>query len=250
MQRRQRKCLTKRGRMQRKRRSYSAPAVLRTPEKKRRMQWTDEQMVAAMKSVEEGLSGVNQAALLHGVPKTSLKNRLSGRVVHGTKPGPKPYLDRNEEKELAEFLQRCSSMGYGKTRRDVLSITEACVSHKGTMRKQKISDGWWRRFLERQKGLLVLRKGDSTSFLHMNAMNSDTLKQYFDLLEETLKENDLLNSPTKLYNVDETGIPLDPKTPKIVTVKGTKRYGIRALEGRVKLLWWHLGMQPGRFYHH
>ena len=144
--------------MQRKRRSHLAPAVLRTPEKKRRMQWTDEQMVAAMKSVEEGLSGVNQAASLHGVPKTSLKNRLSGRVVHGTKPGPKPYLDRNEEKELAEFLQRCSSV---KTRRDVLSITEAYVGHKGIMRKQKISDGWWRRFLERQKGLLVLRKGDS-----------------------------------------------------------------------------------------
>ena len=64
------------------------------------MQWTDEKMVAAMKSVEEGLSGVNQAALLHGVPKTSLKNRLSDRIVHGTKPGP----DRNEEKELASKM--------------------------------------------------------------------------------------------------------------------------------------------------
>ena len=50
-------------------------------------------MIAAMNSVEKGSSGVNQAALLYGVPKTSLKNRLSGRVVHGTKPGPRPYLD-------------------------------------------------------------------------------------------------------------------------------------------------------------
>ena len=82
------KCLTKRGRMQRKRRSSSAPAVLKTPEKKKRKKWSDEQMVAAMKSVEKGLSGVNQAALQHGVPKTSLKNRLSGHVVHGTNPGP------------------------------------------------------------------------------------------------------------------------------------------------------------------
>ena len=38
---------------------------------------------------------------------------------------------------------------------------------------------------------VVLRKGDSTSFLHMDAMNEDTLKQYFDLLEDTLQENDL-----------------------------------------------------------
>ena len=73
--------------MLRKRRSSSAPAVLVTPEKKKRKKWSDEQMVAAMESVEKGLSGVNQAALQHGVPKTSLKDRLSGRVVHGTKPG-------------------------------------------------------------------------------------------------------------------------------------------------------------------
>jgi len=53
----------------------------------------------------------------------------------------------------------------------------------------------------------------------MGAMNEDTLNQYFDLLEETLKQNNLLNSPMKPYNVDETGIPLDPKTPRIVTVK-------------------------------
>ena len=129
-------------------------------------------------------------------------------------------------------------MGYGKTRKDVLSVTEAYVSNKGKMKKKKISDGWWHRFVERQKGLLVLRKGDSTSFLCMDAMNEDTLKQYFSLLEDTLKENDLINSPTKLYNVDETGIPLDPKTPRIVTVKGTRkvRYQSTGRKGQITVV--------------
>jgi len=76
--------------------------------------------------------------------------------------------------------------------------------------------------VQRQNALLVLRKGDSTSFFHMDTMNEDTLNQYFDLLKDTLKQNNLLNFP-KLYNVDETGIPLDPKTPpRVITVKGTK----------------------------
>ena len=57
----------------------------------------------------------------------------------------------------------------------------------------------------------------------MNAMSKDTLNHYFDLLKETIRENNLLNSPTKVYNVDETGIPLDSKTPKIITAKGTKK---------------------------
>ena len=105
----------------------------------------------------------------------------------------------------------------------MLKIAEAYASSKEVLRKQKISDRWWRRFCERQNGLLVLRKGDSTSFLRMNAMNKDTLNYYFDLLEETMKENNLVNSPTKVYNVDETGIPLDPKTPKVITIKGMKK---------------------------
>ena len=57
----------------------------------------------------------------------------------------------------------------------------------------------------------------------MDAMNSDTLKQYYDLLEDTLKEHNLHNSPSQLYNVDESGIPLDPKAPKVVTVRGIKK---------------------------
>ena len=65
-----------------KRRSKSAPAIIvRSPVKKsKRKQWTNEQMIAAMEAVETGESGINRAAVDHGVPKTTLKNRLSGRV--------------------------------------------------------------------------------------------------------------------------------------------------------------------------
>ena len=39
------------------------------------------------------------------IPKTTLKDRLRDRVTHGTKSGPKQYLNNEEEKELAEFLK-------------------------------------------------------------------------------------------------------------------------------------------------
>ena len=51
-----------------------------------RKQWTEEKLLAALQSVEhQGLSG-NKAADLHGVPRSTLKDRLTGRVVHGTRP--------------------------------------------------------------------------------------------------------------------------------------------------------------------
>jgi hypothetical protein len=60
--------------------------------------WTNEQVEAAMLSMGNEEMSANKAADLHGVPRSTLKNRLSGRVEHGKNPGPKPYLTRDEEK--------------------------------------------------------------------------------------------------------------------------------------------------------
>lgn len=43
-------------------------------------QWSNEQMENAMRAVEEGSLGINQAAREYGVPKTTLKDRISGRI--------------------------------------------------------------------------------------------------------------------------------------------------------------------------
>ena len=45
--------------------------------------WTDEMMVGAMREMTSGAMGVNRAAAQYGVPRTTLKDRISGRVVHG-----------------------------------------------------------------------------------------------------------------------------------------------------------------------
>ena len=47
--------------------------------------------------LEDGVSA-NRAAVIHRVPRSTLKDRLSGRVIHGHND---PYLNVEEEKELA-----------------------------------------------------------------------------------------------------------------------------------------------------
>ena len=49
-------------------------------------------------------------------------------------------------------------------------------------------------------------KGDPAANNRMDAVTSQTIKHYFDLLEKTLKDNNLLNKPAQIYNVDETGM--------------------------------------------
>ena len=55
-------------------------------------------MENAMQAVVNGELGMNRAALQYGVPPTTLKDRMSGRVIHGSKIGPKPYLSYEERK--------------------------------------------------------------------------------------------------------------------------------------------------------
>ncbi len=64
-------------------------------------------MCAAMDMVSQGLMSANKAAVVYGVPPSTLKDQLSGRVQHGKNPGPRPYLDSKEEKELGEYRRVC-----------------------------------------------------------------------------------------------------------------------------------------------
>jgi len=48
--------------------------------------------------------GVNQAALEFDVLRTTLKDRVLLRVIHGCNMGPKPYLTQDEEKEFVDFF--------------------------------------------------------------------------------------------------------------------------------------------------
>ena len=49
----------------------------------------------------------------------------------------------------------------------------------------------------------------------MQAINRENDEQYYDLLKEVLDEFDLENHPEQIYNMDESGIPLDPRPPKV-----------------------------------
>ena len=63
-------------------RSKSAPPSISTVVKPRqstkRKKWTEEGMKKAIEAVETGERGVNRAALDHGIPKSTLKDRISG----------------------------------------------------------------------------------------------------------------------------------------------------------------------------
>lgn len=103
-------------------------------------------MLAAMKAAQEGLCSINQAARDHGTPPTTFRDRISGHVVRGTKPGPVPYLTTAAENELKKYLVDASKCGCGKTRKQVKAIVEQIATERGSLLSGHISDGWWKQF--------------------------------------------------------------------------------------------------------
>ena len=58
---------------------------------------------SCVKGGEEWKSG-KRAHMEHGVPRTTFRDRHSGRVFHGSNIGPQHYLNEAEKEELCDFI--------------------------------------------------------------------------------------------------------------------------------------------------
>ena len=92
-------------------------------------EWESPAMVQAMAAVEQGES-IRQASGMFGVPRSTLHDRLTGKVTHGKKSGPSPYLSYAEEEELAMFLKKCAEIGYPHTKAEVFALVQQIIDNK------------------------------------------------------------------------------------------------------------------------
>lgn len=182
-------------------------------------QWDDISMVKAVDAVETKTLSLRRAAEVYNVPRATLHDRITGRVCHGSSSGPMRYLTVSEEEELVSFLVRCAKIGYPRSRKQVLAIAQQTLRAKGI--DKELSSGWWDRFRQRHRNI-TLRSSAPLSHVRAMATDPETLDRYYDVLETTLKDNDLLGVPSQIFNCDETGLPLQPKAPKVIEEVGVR----------------------------
>ena len=180
-------------------------------------QWSEEQMKKAVDAVIISKLSVRRAAMQFNVPKSTLGDRISGRTQPGSVSGPTRYLTPSEESELARFLSRCCQIGYARSKLEVIALVRRILDSKGM--KITLSHGWCDSFRKRHPEF-VLRVPAPVSQARSKATDPDVFMRYFDLLEETMKENGLDGKLGQMFNMDESGMPLDPKSPKLVFEKG------------------------------
>ena len=79
--------------------------------------WTDESMIAAVKSVEDG-KGLREASKLYNIPVETIRRHIIGQVGVGSRPGPATVLTAEEEDQLYRYLIQMSDLGFGLSVKD------------------------------------------------------------------------------------------------------------------------------------
>ena len=57
----------------------------------------------------------------------------------------------------------------------------------------------------------------------MDAEDQEAVDHYFKVLRDVLEEHELFDKPAQIYNVDESGMPLDHRPPRVVVKKGQRK---------------------------
>ena len=133
-----------------------------------------------------------------------------------------------------DYLVTCSKIGYPKTRNDIIGTVRKTLQKKANDPVEFKGKGWWACFMQRWPQL-ALRKGDSLAQPRANAVNSENIREYYNLLEETLNKHKLFNSASRIYNMDESGMPLDHKPPKVVALRGAKKVHCRTSGNKAQI---------------
>ena len=140
-------------------------------------------LLKAYEAVVNGMS-VRRAAEEYNVPKSTLYDPLTGKVMFGSDSGPTKYLSNVEEKELVQFLLfGCSSIGFAKPHKQILAIIQSVVHQKAI--NVTVTNGWWDSFRKKHPSL-SLRNPEQLSHVRAVCTSPEAFDHYFDILEEIL----------------------------------------------------------------
>ncbi|KAL8616468.1 hypothetical protein ACOMHN_041071 [Nucella lapillus] len=185
--------------------------------------YTQDQVEKAVQLVRSKQMSLNGASKAFGIPYATLGDKVRGR--RPMKAAPKTVLSCEEETKLVKWLIELSRRGFGRTKKDLKDMVKRILDERGA--KTVFTDNrpgkdWMLAFFKRhtvvsermaqplgRERAVVTRDGLSAWFGDM--------KEYVDGIDPTL-----LSCPERIFNADESGFSICPKTKRVITMMGTK----------------------------
>ena len=196
--------------------------------KRKRQQYSPTKMATAIEYVRGGMPK-RRAAKLCGVPRTTLLDKLYGRVPEEhTKPGSKTILTSAEEDVLVNYLKLMADVGYPVSRLELKTEVKKLLDRDGrntpfnnNMPGNDWYDGFCRRHQEiKERKPQALGRERAIISFEMIEQWFDTLQSY---LKKEIKDHEMLvQDPRRIFNADESGFPLCATTSRVLAPTGAK----------------------------
>ncbi|XP_045188616.2 uncharacterized protein LOC123546428 [Mercenaria mercenaria] len=179
-------------------------------------------MTNAYQAVREMRLPVKTAARQYGVPQTTLRDRVLGRIdPETTSSGPQALLSQHEEAVFVEHIKAMAQLGYGYSRSELIDQASNYAVFLGKRdQEHPLSDRWYRSFMDRWPELKKVKPRSLVNY-RAQATSKEKVTAYFDDLKSALLKDNLMDKPEHIYNVDEKGIQTEHSPPYIICAESS-----------------------------
>lgn len=130
--------------------------------------------------------------------------------------GTQTSLKSQDENQMIDCAIKKSQMGI-----DFLRFAGAMTESRGLKFKHgNPSDMWWCRFKSRHDTFSP-RFPEATASVRHDDMTRQRMTRYFHKLGNIIQSQNLKDHPSRIWNMDETGITMSHKPNKVLARKGS-----------------------------
>ncbi|KAL0803352.1 hypothetical protein ABMA28_017415 [Loxostege sticticalis] len=184
--------------------------------KKKIAQYTEEDLANAIREVTQNGSSMYAAAKKYQIPTTTLYDKIKGN--YNTNVVGRPVAIPLElESQLANAIRILEKWGFGLSREEVMNVVAdfvKCNKMVTPFKNNKPGKDWFINFRKRHN--LSIKKPQPVEYVRKQMTDPFVIFEYFKLLEVTLTDLNLFESPDLIWNLDETSLSLDPTRTKVV----------------------------------
>ena len=185
--------------------------------------YSEETMKAAIEDVRLHKTPIRAAARKFGVPRITLKYKVSPVE---RKMGPPPILNQAEENEIRQWIEKMAAAGFPITIEELVTNVERIikeVKRQNPFKNDRPGSTWVKGFLSRNP--TISKRVAQNLTASRAAVTSANILNWFSEVYNYLKENNfetILDDPSRIFNCDETAFFLNPKGNNVLAKKGCK----------------------------
>ena len=188
------------------------------------LKWSVDTLLQALDDIQSNGLSFRAAETKYNIPKSTLNDYATGKSLAGCKPGPASVLTAEEERKLVDWAVEMATIGYGQSKRQICEMVKKIVDKDGRpnpFKDNRPGKDWWYVFLKRNP-VISLRSASSLETSRASACSEEVLEKWYVKFEQFLSIHGLEDQPSKIWNCDESGFSLCPKSGKVLAPVGIK----------------------------